>query len=86
MECRIIYLLLLFVARIVNGNNVSNSSSSQSTKLLYDNCPPWYFYNTTTEKCECFSHPSTNDIVQCTEKGALLSFGYCLTFDERYIF
>ena len=82
MECKIIYLLLLFVARIVNGNNVLNSSSSQPTELLYDNCPPWYFYNTTTEKCECFSHPSTNDIVQCTEKGALLSFGYCLTFDE----
>ena len=84
MEYRFIHslFLLYIVARIVQGTNDSNHSSTLLTESLNDNCPPWYFYNTTSEGCECFSNPSTDGVVQCTEKGALLSFGNCMTFDE----
>lgn len=75
-------LFLLLTSRIVQGDNDSNSSSTLPIERLNDHCPPWYFYNTTSEKCECFSNPSTDGIVQCTEKGVLLSFGICMTFNK----
>ena len=46
-----------------------------------DQCPPWFFYNT-TKICECYSNPSTDHIVRCTEKEALLKLGYCMTYQE----
>ena len=45
-------------------------------------CPPWFFYNKTTKTCECFSSPSTDKIVKCSEKEALLKLGYCMTYEE----
>ena len=48
----------------------------------HDQCPPWFFYNTTTNKCECYTDLSIKDIIKCTEKGALLRFGYCTTYEE----
>ena len=47
-----------------------------------DLCPPWFFYNTTTKTCECYSSPSTDHIVRCGEKEALLKLGYCMTYEE----
>ena len=46
-------------------------------------CPPWFFYNTTTKTCECYSSPSTDHIVRCTEKEALLKLGYCMTYERE---
>ena len=46
-------------------------------------CPPWFFYNTATKRCECYSNPTIDNIVQCTEKEALLKLGYCMTYEER---
>ena len=46
-------------------------------------CPPWFFYNTSTKSCECYSSPSTDQAVKCTEKGALLKLGYCMTYEEE---
>jgi hypothetical protein len=46
-------------------------------------CPPWFFYNTATNTCECYSSPRTDRIVKCTEKGALLKLGYCMTYEEE---
>ena len=45
-------------------------------------CPPWFFYNTSTENCECYHSPSTEQIVKCTDQGALLQIGYCMTHEE----
>ena len=45
-------------------------------------CPPWFFYNDTTNQCECFSHPSTVGIIECTREGALLRYGYCSTYEQ----
>ena len=46
-----------------------------------DQCPPWFFYNSETTQCECYSSPNTDEIVRCTEEGALLRFGYCMTYE-----
>ena len=45
-------------------------------------CPPWFFYNTATNTCECYSSPKTDHIIKCTEKSALLKLGYCMTYEE----
>ena len=47
-----------------------------------DQCPPWFFYNATSKVCECYSSPSTDNIVKCIENGALLRYGYCMTYEE----
>ena len=48
-----------------------------------DQCPPWFFYNATTKTCECYSSPSTDHIVKCTEREILLKLGYCMTYEEQ---
>ena len=48
-----------------------------------DQCPPWFFYNKKTKTCECYSSPSTDHIVKCTKKEALLKLGYCMTYEEE---
>ena len=45
-------------------------------------CPPWFFYNTATQRCECFRSPSIDNIVICTEQGALLRYGNCMTYEK----
>ena len=45
-------------------------------------CPLWFFFNTTTEQCECYTNPSTTGIVQCDKQEALLRVGYCMTYEE----
>ena len=45
-------------------------------------CPPWFVYNTVTEQCECYRSPSTDSIVTCTEQGALLKYGFCMTHEK----
>ena len=45
-------------------------------------CPPWFFYNTSTKTCECYSNPRTDHIVRCAKKVALLKLGYCMTYEE----
>ncbi len=79
-KCRICYLLcsLVFTTWFVQGEN--DSSSALFTEVHQR--PPWFFYNTTRKRCECYSNPATDDVVQCTEKGVLLRFGYCMTSEE----
>ena len=45
-------------------------------------CPPWYKINSTEQgMCVCRKHQSI-DVLKCTDQGALLEFGYCMTYDE----
>lgn len=71
-------LLLLGVIRCKG-----NGTTTEETQLKdSDQCPPWFFYNATKNLCECYSSPSIENIVKCTENGALLQYGYCMTYDE----
>ena len=71
------------VAALVQGQDNETQLTTSSLSLNHDaQCPPWFFYNTATEKCECYRSPSTDDIVKCTEQGALLRYGNCMTYEE----
>ena len=36
-----------------------------------------------TRTCECYSNPTTDLVVRCSEKEALLKLGYCMTYDHE---
>ena len=66
----------------------SSAGSMATTQLSLidgddDQCPLWRFFNATTQQCECYTSPSTSDIVECTEQGIKLRVGYCMTYEEE---
>ena len=71
------FLLLLLLGVVHCQDNGATSKQIHSNQ-----CPPWFFYNATTKSCECYSSPSTDNIVKCTESGALLQYGYYMTYEE----
>ena len=87
--CGIVVLLGLVIIRLVQGwteNETTYAAEPRNSGgILFteDQCPPWFFYNITTKICECYSSPSTDHIVKCTEKAALLKVGYCMTYEKR---
>ena len=73
----------MLVSLVQGQENSTNLAASQPELLFkYQDCPPWFVYNAATSKCECFRSPSTDSIVQCTEQGALLKYGHCMTYEE----
>lgn len=39
-------------------------------------CSSWYHFNLTTNECQCYQH------VTCTDQGAYIPIGHCMTYDE----
>ena len=74
----------LFTATVRGNSNetIFTVQPSMSRSREYE-CPPWFFYNTSTENCECYHSPSTEKIVKCTDQGALLQIGNCMTHEEE---
>ena len=82
-EINFLFLLTIIILIIVvscQEHEVLHLTKEQV--LQNDQCPPWFFYNATTDQCECYCSPTTTHIVKCTEQGALLKFGYCMTYQE----
>ena len=56
----------------------------QNSTLNYDDeqCPPWFYYNDTLDRCSCYQSSSRD--VECREgeRDALLRFGRCMTYEE----
>ena len=71
-------LQCLFIA-VCKGNEATSLSISQSPD---HQCSPWFFYNTVIGKCQCFRSRHTDYNVICTEQGALLRYGNCMTYEE----
>lgn len=46
-----------------------------------DICRPWFVYDTTRNECVCSD--KGNGHVKCTENGALLRFGSCMTYEKE---
>ena len=57
MEMQLPLVLLVATATVSFSNNLNTSGSSDSDE---DQCSPWFFFNSTTKKCQCYghSHPS----------------------------
>ena len=72
-----ILCILLISSMIYIGCARENAQNDQIE------CPPWFFYNTETKTCKCYSNPTIDHIVRCTEKEVLLKLGYCMTYEEK---
>ena len=71
-------LCILLISLMINISCARENAQNDQIE-----CPPWFFYNTETKTCECYSNPTIDHIVRCTEKEALLKLGYCMTYEER---
>ena len=71
----------------VHGQHFSNDLSVINVYGIEatSNCHLWFYYNTTTKRCECFPHPYNKVKLICTETDseALLNFGYCMTYNNK---
>ena len=72
--------IVLVGLQVVDGQN--NLSSTFLEQEDITSCPPWFHYNSTSERCECFHHPDVKVDVICTDTEALLNFGSCMTHDD----
>ena len=46
-------------------------------------CPPWFFYNTTTNHCQCYHNQHLDKDIHCTKTGVYIGLGNCMTYEEN---
>ena len=68
-----LFLILVFL--------LLSSSSLASSENVSTVCPPWFFFNSTSNKCQCY-HSLGSDI-ECTDTGVLLGLGHCMTYSVK---
>ena len=57
-------------------------TTTQMSLVNDGQCPLWFFFNTTTKQCECYTNPSTTGIAKCDKQEAQLRVGYYMTYEE----
>ena len=80
--CLYVYIHVLFFTVTINSANCQQNKESLVAVQKDDQCPLWFYFNTTTKQCECYTNPITDGIVRCTEREAQLRLSYCMTYEE----
>lgn len=70
---------LLGLSTILLGLTESVLSSDPSSA----ECPPWFFYNTTTKQCQCYHNEHLNRDIHCTENDVHIGLGNCMTYESN---
>ena len=80
----IVLILSCFMITATDCRKDETQVNVSKMHLSHDQCPPWFFYNTTTKQCECNISPFevADEIVKCTEHGVLLGKKFCMTYEE----
>ena len=65
--------ILLNLAALVCSSDPSNNTE----------CPPWFFYNTTTNQCQCYNNQHLDRDIHCTETGVYIGLGNCMTYNAN---
>ena len=68
-----IVLVLLALPLLASSRIVSND----------EECPPWFFYNTATNHCQCYHGHHLEEDIHCNEDGILLKVGNCMTYKRN---
>ena len=81
-------ILISFILRMseCSLNLREDNLSAPRLSLNEDNqCPPWTYYNASIQRCKCYNDEKDRGvpIVLCNEKESLLSYNYCMTYDEE---
>ena len=67
----IIFIILLTIFNIVASVSSEENGMQPTTFHTQEplsQCPPWFLYNATTDRCECYSNPSISEALKCTKK------------------
>ena len=78
----ILFVHVLFFMVTMNLANCHQNKELLSAVQKDNQCPLWFYFNTTTKQCECYTNPITDGIVRCTEREAQLRLSYCMTYEE----
>ena len=70
-ECERIVIVLLSLVTLVSCKKYSEVD-----------CPPWFFYDLTTHQCKCYNNAHMDKDIHCTETGALVRLGRCMTHEK----
>ena len=65
-------LAILLAISVLGSANQNHSACTQ----------PWQYMDTHTNSCLCYSNPRTQGIVRCTQHGAKVLIGFCMTIDN----
>ena len=65
-----ILLLSYFLCNLVSATDFTQHNESIAV------CSSWYHFNSATNEYQCYQH------VECTEQGAFIPVGHCMTYDE----
>ena len=71
--CPVLLLLLVSLPIVFSTSMVSSD----------EECPPWYFYNTTTNHCQCYHGDRLEMDILCNEDSILLEVGNCMTYERN---
>ena len=55
---------------------------SSEIKYSETECPPWFFYNSSSNHCQCYKNTNLEDDIQCQKAGALITIGNCMTYTK----
>ena len=66
-----------------------NDSDEELSASSHDQCPPWSYYNSDYQQCECYDNVVENRaagllyIVRCAKGKTSLGYNYCMTYNEE---
>ena len=76
----VIIATVIAVSSVATVQAVDDEIVVFNSQQVGDDCPPWFIYDAPRNRCTCSSEGRDN--VKCTEKGALLKFGNCMTYEN----
>ena len=82
MVIDILFLSCIAINLVYCQRNETWLTTAQMSLTDDAQCPLWFFFNTTTNQCECYSDTRTNGIVKCVKQEAQMRVGYCMTYEE----
>ena len=84
----LVYIILVFsycsVPVVCKKARTQLQSSTHQLEAQVEDCPLWFFYNTTTNHCECYNDiPDFNGPAgKCIGQKAYILYGYFVTYSE----
>ena len=79
------HITVILTSFKVGSSMEPHDNHSVTSELEGKSCPPWTFYDTSSNGCMCYEFQSINNerIIECTDKGTSLADKFCMTYDEE---
>ena len=90
-KIQFLYLLLLLLLEVDAKTKCATNTLLQENELQQDedavDCLVWFFYNDTTNQCECYNsipdyHGPDSTQIKCVEQRTFIFDGYIITYSN----